>query len=131
MPDQITDVALIDQVLAGDQSAFGELVGRYRKYVFTLSLNFVKSREDAEEIAQDCFVKVYRSLSTFQKQSKFSTWLYSIVYYTSMSFLRKKQPEKISVDDEETFLQLENKESDFKSDRAEKKSRDQYITMAV
>jgi RNA polymerase sigma-70 factor (ECF subfamily) len=131
MPDQTTDIALIDQVLTGSQSAFGELVDRYRKYVFTVALNFVKSREDAEEIAQDCFVKTYRSLSTFQRQSKFSTWLYGIVYHTSMTHLRKKKMDKVSIDDEETFIQLESKESDFRADKAEKKSRNEYVQQAM
>jgi len=131
MPDQTTDVALIDQVLAGNQSAFAELVERYKKYVFTVALNFVKSREDAEEISQDCFVKTYRSLATFQRQSKFSTWLYGIVYHTSMTFLRKKKMDKVSIDDEETFIQLESKESDFRADKAEKKSRNEYVQQAM
>jgi len=131
MPDQPTDIELIDSVIAGNQSSFAELVRRHQRYVFTLALNFVKSREDAEEISQDCFVKVYRSLATFQKQSKFTTWLYGIVYHTSMTFLRKKKVEKISIDDEENFLQLENKESDFNADRAEKKSRSEMIEQAI
>ncbi|MFI5135894.1 MAG: RNA polymerase sigma factor [Chitinophagales bacterium] len=131
MPDQTTDTALIDQILAGNQSAFSELVDRYKKYVFTVALNFVRSREDAEEISQDSFMKAYRSLATFQQESKFSTWLYSIVYHTSMSFLRKKKIDKVSIDDEETFVQLESKESDFRADRAEKKSRSEYIQQAM
>ncbi|MEO5673094.1 MAG: sigma-70 family RNA polymerase sigma factor [Chitinophagales bacterium] len=131
MPDQATDLALIESVIAGDQQCFALLVKRYQRYVFTVALNFVKQREDAEEIAQDCFIKVYRSLATFQKQSKFSTWLYTIVYYTCMTFLRKKQPDKISMDDEENFLQLENKESDFKANHAEKKSRTEYLQLAM
>jgi RNA polymerase sigma factor (sigma-70 family) len=131
MPDQTTDLALIEQVIAGSQSAFSELVKRHQRYVFTVALNFVKKREDAEEIAQDCFIKAYRSLATFQKQSKFSTWLYTIVYYTSMTFLRKKNVEKVSIDDEETFLQLENHESDFKADKAEKRSRTEYVQQAI
>ena len=131
MPDQTTDIALIDQVLTGNQAAFAELVDRYKKYVFTVALNFVKSREDAEEISQDCFVKTYRSLATFQRQSKFSTWLYGIVYHTSMTFLRKKKMDKVSIDDEETFVQLESKESDFRADKAEKKSRNEYVKEAM
>ena len=131
MPDQTTDLALIESVIAGNQPAFAELVRRYQRYVFTVALNFVKKREDAEEIAQDCFVKVYRSLATFKMESKFSTWLYGIVYYTSMTFLRKKQVNQVSIDDEETFLQLENHESDFKADRAEKKSRSEYVQLAI
>ena len=131
MPDQTTDLALIEQVIAGSQPAFADLVKRYQRYVFTVALNFVKRREDAEEIAQDCFVKVYRSLATFQQQSKFSTWLYGIVYHTSMTFLRKKKVEKISIDDEENFLQIENQESDFRADKVERKSKSEYIQMAT
>jgi RNA polymerase sigma-70 factor (ECF subfamily) len=131
MPEPTTDIALIDQVMAGSQPAFSELVHRYRKYVFTVALHFVKEREEAEEIAQDCFVKAYRSLATFQRQSKFSTWLYTIVYHTSMTFLRKKKMEKVSIDDEETFIQLENHESDFRADRVEKKSRNESIQQAM
>ncbi len=131
MADQTTDLALIESVIGGDQQAFSLLVKRYQRYVFTVALNFVKKREEAEEIAQDCFVKVYRSLATFQRQSKFSTWLYGIVYHTSMTHLRKKQIDKISIDDEENAVQLENKESDFKADRAEKKSRTEFIQLGI
>jgi RNA polymerase sigma factor (sigma-70 family) len=68
-------------------------------------MRFAKSREDAEEIAQDCFVKAYRSLRVFQQQSKFSTWLYSIVYTTAMTFLRKRRLDT-SIDDENVYLQI-------------------------
>jgi RNA polymerase sigma-70 factor (ECF subfamily) len=131
MPDQTTDTALLDRIIAGDQAAFGELVDRYRKYAFTVALNFVKSREDAEEVAQDSFVKAYRSLATFQRQSKFSTWLYGIIYHTSMTLMRKKKLDKVSIDDEETSIQLESHESEFRADRAEKKSRSEYIQQAM
>ena len=64
MRDNQTDLELIDKVLAGNTAAFSELVNRHQRYVFTLALRFTKSREDAEEIAQDCFVKaVWNSLS--------------------------------------------------------------------
>ncbi|MCY7410194.1 MAG: RNA polymerase sigma factor [Chitinophagales bacterium] len=129
--NQISDTDLIDSVIAGDQSAFGALVKRHQRYVFTLALKFVKRREDAEEIAQDSFVKAYKSLATFQKQSKFTTWLYGIVYHTSMTFLRKKNIEKVSIDDDENFLQIENKDAGFNADKAEKKSRTEYVQMAI
>jgi DNA-directed RNA polymerase specialized sigma24 family protein len=49
--------------LAGNQSAYADLVKRHQRFVFTLALRFAKGREDAEEVAQDCFIKAYRSLS--------------------------------------------------------------------
>src|SRR6188768_2609141 len=103
-----SDSELIDKVLGGDTAAFSDLVTRHQRYVFTLALRFTKSREDAEEIAQDCFVKAYRSLASFQRASKFTTWLYGIVYHTSMTFLRKKRLDIASIDNEETFLQVED-----------------------
>src|ERR1700744_4380334 len=101
MQSKLSDTELIEQTLAGDQSAYADLVKRHQRFVFTLAMRFAKNRQDAEEIAQDCFVKVYRSLSSFQGQAKISTWLYSIVYTTAMTFLRKRRIDTDSIDDEE------------------------------
>src|SRR6476661_4617637 len=131
MQNKLTDIALIGQVLGGDQSAYGELIKRHQRFVFTLALRFTKKREDAEEVAQDCFVKAYRSLHTFQQTSKFSTWLYSIVYTTAMTFLRKKRLDTQSIDEEGSSLQLENHVSDFRSDQVETKSKVAYLNKAI
>lgn len=130
MQSKLTDIELIDRTIAGDQSAYAELIKRHQRFVFTLAQRFAKNREDAEEIAQDCFVKAYRSLSNFQKQAKFSTWLYSIVYTTAMSTLRKKRVETTSVDDEESGLQIESISS-YEPDNVENKSRSFYLNQAI
>ncbi|MBX7108790.1 MAG: RNA polymerase sigma factor [Chitinophagales bacterium] len=131
MRDNQTDLELIDQVLAGTASAFAELVNRHQRYVFSLALRFTKSREDAEEIAQDCFVKAYRSMAAFQRTSKFTTWLYGIVYHTSMTFLRKKRLDVQSIDDEATYVQVEDTASDMKASLVEEKSRAEYLEKAI
>ncbi|MBK9731093.1 MAG: RNA polymerase sigma factor [Chitinophagaceae bacterium] len=131
MRDNQTDLELIDEVLSGTAAAFSELVSRHQRYVFSLALRFTKSREDAEEIAQDCFVKAYRSLAAFQRTSKFTTWLYGIVYHTSMTFLRKKKLEVSSIDDETTYLQVEDTASDMKANLVEEKSRSEYLEKAI
>ena len=131
MRETRSDSELIDQVLGGDAAAFSELVTRYQRYVFSLAMRFTKNREDSEEIAQDCFVKAYKALASFQRASKFSTWLYGIVYHTSMTFLRKKRLEISSIDNEETFIQVEDKASDLKADLVEKKSRSEYLEKAI
>src|SRR5476651_369218 len=113
MQSKLSDTELIDQTLAGNQSAYADLVKRHQRFVFTLALRFAKVREDAEEIAQDCFIKAYRSLASFHGESKFSTWLYSIVYTTAMTFLRKKRVDTDSIDDENTIIQLENRQSGY------------------
>ena len=130
MQSKLSDIELIEQTLAGDQSAYADLVKRHQRFVFTLALRFAKTREDAEEIAQDCFIKAYRSLGTFQRNSKFTTWLYSIVYTTSMTFLRKKRVQTDSIDDENTYVQLEN-HGGYDVNDAENKSRSYYLNQAI
>jgi len=131
MQSKLSDIELIEQTLAGNQAAYADLVKRHQRFVFTLALRFAKNREDAEEIAQDCFIKAYRSLSAFQRQSKFSTWLYSIVYTTAMTFLRKKRVDTDSIDDENTYIQLENSSSSHDVNSAENKSRSYYLNQAI
>ena len=131
MQSKLSDMELIEQTLAGNQSAYTDLVKRHQRFVFTLAMRFAKGREDAEEIAQDCFIKAYRSLGSFQGQSKFSTWLYSIVYTTAMTFLRKKRVDTDSIDDEHTFIQVESQSSVFDVNSAENKSRSFYLNQAI
>ena len=85
-----TDNEIISFVLNGNQGAYAQLVDRYQNYVFTLVLRLVKSREDAEELAQDAFVKAFKYLKDFRGDSKFSTWLYTIVNNTCITFFRIK-----------------------------------------
>ncbi len=112
---------IIKLVKQGDISSFSILVERYQEMAFTLALSIIKNREDAEEIAQDAFVKAYKNLSSFKGKSKFSTWLYQIVYRTSLSKLRVNKPGNKSIDD------LKNKELDLniyeenRTDRIDKK----------
>ena len=131
MQSKLSDIELIEQTLAGDQSAYADLVKRHQRFVFTLAMRFAKTREDAEEIAQDCFIKAYRSLDSFQRQSKFTTWLYSIVYTTAMTALRKKRVDTDSIDDENTYIQIENQSSGYDVNNAENKSRSFYLNQAI
>jgi len=131
MQSKLSDIELIVQTLSGDQSAYADLVKRHQRFVFTLALRFAKNREDAEEIAQDCFVKAYRSLESFKQESKFSTWLYTIVYTTAMTALRKKRIDTTSIDDEETYIQIENTPSGYDVNNAENKSRSFYVDQAI
>ncbi len=118
-------------VLAGDQASFAQLVQRYQSYVFTLVLRFTDNREDAEEISQDVFVKAYRSLADFRGDAKFSTWLYTIVRTSCITFLRKKRLDTTSLDNERTSLQVENKESGFRANAIETKSKHAMVNEAI
>ncbi len=127
----LTDTEVIARVLQGEQGLFALLVERYRNYVFTLALRFTDNREDAEEMAQDIFVKAYRSLADFRGASKFSTWLYTIVHNTCVSFLRKKKISLEPIDRANTKLQVENRESGFKADIVEQKSKHAMVNQAI
>jgi RNA polymerase sigma-70 factor (ECF subfamily) len=88
----------IDRVLGGDTAAYAQLVAKHKNLVFSIALKILNSREDAEEVAQDCFLKAFQALNTFEKKSKFSTWLYRIVYNASISKTRKKKLEVVPMD---------------------------------
>ena len=83
------DVRVIDEVLSGKTEAFSCLVEKYKDKVFRMAFQLLQQREEAEDAAQDTFVKAYNGLVKFRKKSKFSTWLYRIVYNECISRLRK------------------------------------------
>ncbi len=87
------DQVYIDKVLNGDLSAYSKLVDNHKDMAFSIALKIVRVREDAEEITQDAFIKAYQKLSSFRKDSKFSTWLYRIVYNAAISHTRKRRLE--------------------------------------
>lgn len=128
---ELTDTEIIKKVLAGEQALFSRLVQRYQSYVFTLVLRFTDNREDAEEISQDVFVKAYRSLADFRGEAKFSTWLYTIVRTSCITFLRKKRLDTTSLDNERTNLQVENRESGFTANAIEQKSKHAMVNAAI
>lgn len=84
-----TDHQLIEKTLDGNTQAFSVLVERYQNYVFTIAVRMLRNREEAEEVAQDSFIKAFESLSTFRGESKFSSWLYSITYRKTLDRIRK------------------------------------------
>jgi RNA polymerase sigma-70 factor (ECF subfamily) len=85
------EIELINQILKGNQQAYTILIKQYQANVFRTAMGLLHNKEDAEEITQDVFVKVYQSLSSFNGKSAFSTWLYRITVNTSLNYLRNKK----------------------------------------
>ena len=131
MSTGLGDNEIISKVLKGEQNAYAELVNRYQAYVFTLVLRMIKGREDAEEVAQDVFVKAYRSLADFRGESKFSTWLYTIANTTSITFLRKKKLDVHSLANEKVFEVADSKDSGLRANLVEQKSRVNMVNEAI
>jgi RNA polymerase sigma factor (sigma-70 family) len=125
------DNEIISRVLRGEQSLYAELVKRHQGFVFTIALRYTPNREDAEEIAQDVFVKAYRSLADFRGDSKFTTWLYTIVSTTCITFLRKKKLETHSLDKEGVFEVADSVDSGFRANQVEQKSKVQMVNAAI
>lgn len=85
-----TELHCIERIKQGDHEAFSWIVDKYKDLVYTLCIKMLSSEEDAEEAAQDVFVKVYKSINSFRGNSKFSTWIYRITYNQCISYIRKK-----------------------------------------
>jgi len=125
------DQRIITLVLEGRQAAYAILVSRYQQYVFTLVLRYITSREEAEEVAQDVFIKAYRNLASFRGSSKFSTWLYTIVHTTCISRLRLKNNKLVMTDDEQLTDMAERNRSAVFQHALEHKSQAAMLDAAI
>lgn len=111
---QTDDQYYIAKIVEGDTKAFAVLVDRYKDLVFTLALRMLKNREEAEEVAQDTFIKVFKSLPKFKGDSKFSTWIYRITYNSCLDTLKKyKQEYLLDTIDEYTERQVATLDNAF------------------
>lgn len=117
----------IEKVINGQTSYFSYIVEKYQDIVFSIALKVLKNREDAEEVAQESFVKAYKSLHTFQGKAKFSTWLYRITYNTSISETRKKKQHLTSVDD----IQISDEAEEMNLDGIPAENREKYVKAAL
>ncbi len=103
-------------VLEGNVSKYSYFIEKYKGMAFSIAFRIAGNREEAEEIVQDAFLKAFRSLDKFRKDSKFSTWLYRIVVNCSLSRRRNKKLESISIDaDDAADSVVANVESVYRS----------------
>lgn len=121
------DSYYIEKVKNGQTNYFSYIVDRYQNIVFSIALKVLKNREDAEEMAQESFIKAYKSLHTFKGKAKFSTWLYRITYNNCISATRKKKHHFTSTDD----VQIEDESQDMNLDGIPEENRAKYIQAAV
>ena len=93
------DLHIIKEVLGGKSEQFEHILNRYSGQVFNLIAHIVPCKEDAEELTQDVFIKVFRLLSSFKEESSFSTWIYRIATNTALSAARKRKHDTLHLDD--------------------------------
>lgn len=108
------DQLYIEKILNGDTKAFAVLVNRYKYMVYSLAIKMLKNREEAEEVSQDTFVKIFKSLDKFKGDSKFSTWVYRITYNSCLDRIKtyRRNYDTITID-EFTENQIRSLETAF------------------
>jgi RNA polymerase sigma-70 factor (ECF subfamily) len=90
---------LVAAAKSGETAAFEELVNRYERKIFRLTMNITRNHEDAEDAMQDAFMKAYSHLGSFQQDSRFYTWLVRIAANEALMRLRKRRPNQFSLDE--------------------------------
>ena len=100
----------IEQIFAGKTEEFAYFLDTYGQQIFTLIVRMVNSESDAEELTQDTFLKAFQHLSSFNRKSQFSTWIYRIAYNTALTALRKKNIELTA--DEKLWNTISDTETD-------------------
>jgi RNA polymerase sigma factor (sigma-70 family) len=124
---KMEESGIIERVQQGDANAFSLLVTKYQDIVFSIALKVIKNRHDAEEMAQESFIKAYRSIGSFQGKSKFSTWLFRITYNTCISHIRKKKYPASDIDN----LLVEDEEGEESFDGFPEENRIRYLELAL
>lgn len=98
------DIQLVERVQQGDKKAFDLLVLKYQHKIYSLVLSFVRDYQEAQDVAQEAFIKAYRAIGSFRGESAFYTWLYRIAINTAKNYLvvKGRRPPSIDVDAEES-----------------------------
>ncbi len=119
----MTEKQRIREIIKGDTSAFGYFVDTYQDMAVSIAFRICKNKVEAEDIAQNSFVKAFRNLHAFKRRSKFSTWFYRIVYNTAISEVRKSVHKTEFVDYKHTNLKAAYSEFDTSAGIAEKEQK--------
>lgn len=97
-PQGPTDAQLVEEALAGDRERFGDLVERYRARLVNYLFRMLRSYEEAHDLAQDVFLKVYQALDRYDPHYKFSTWLFRVAQNAAIDRIRKRRLQLVSMD---------------------------------
>ena len=106
---------LISDILTGEREKFSVIVNLYKESVFRIAIGYMHTKDDAEDIVQEVFIKTYQSLSGFRGKSEFSTWLYRITVNTCLNAIEKKQRYSFFQKAEDTVSRIFNIRSDDKN----------------
>jgi RNA polymerase sigma factor (sigma-70 family) len=121
----LTDQELIELCLKGQKDAFSEIVTRYKKLIFSVVYNFINDKEEVSDIAQEVFIRIYKSLHRYNPEYKFSTWSVKIATNLCLDVLRKKRINSASIEEIESIARGNNTpEEDYIKEERNKMVRD-------
>ncbi|MGE5630032.1 MAG: RNA polymerase sigma factor [Caulobacteraceae bacterium] len=114
-----SDIEIINQCLAGDMNAFETLIERYKKIIYNTALRMMGNKEEAEDVSQEAFIRIYNSLAKYNPEYKFTTWALKITTNLCLDNLRKRKGETVPIDEgfdikdgrdtpEEEYIRKEN-----------------------
>lgn len=132
-----SEQVLIDRSKAGDVAAFEELISVYQKKIYNLTFRMLGNLNDADDLTQETFIRVFKSISNFKGESTFSTWIYRIATNVCLDELRKRKnkkaislDEEIKVDDGEIKRQIES-DTPLPDEIAEKEELRLFVKNAI
>lgn len=126
---EFDDIYYIHQVKSGKTNAFLHIVRRYRRMIFTIVNKIIPNEEEAEDLVQEIFIKVFQKLDKFKEQSEFATWIYRIAYNTTISQTRKRKYEFSSI--EGVFENFPEQEIDDSINYIEREKRLNYLDIVL
>ncbi len=101
LQQEVTDIELVERALDDDKLAQREIVLRYQGPIYAYIYRWMRNRADAEDLTQDVFIKTFRALATYSRQSSFRAWLYRIARNRVIDFLRRKKPQSVDIEVDE------------------------------
>ena len=136
MSKEIPDIQLIERALAGDQTAYREILKKYRTPLYNLLFRMVRNKMETEDLVQEAFIKAFGSLATFNDEYAFSTWLYKIAINNCIDHFRKKRLKTFSldkpIDSKDGEIRREFPDPTYQPDRALlSKEKDKLIEEAI
>ncbi len=132
-----TEALLIDDLREGDMTALAILVEKYKRLVYRLAIQITKNHEDANDVMQDTFLKVYESIHSFRQEAAFETWLYRIVVNHAMNLVKRRKRRRessLSAANEAEIHPDVKRTADLVNDphvNAERKELQKWVTQAV
>ena len=108
MLKQNYDSHCVRRCLNGDPEAFQELLDQYKNQIFSFLYRIVQNPSDAEDLAQESFIKAFRNLASYDLAHPFITWLFKIAHNTAIDFMRAKKPQALSIDDDDNPIEVED-----------------------